>query len=167
MLAVLADLARAFPRVWRALVPSLAAGCLSTSQLQILSDLLSWNHVLIAQGGSTVVRLIRGLAEGGYLGSLFYPLLPNVLLKKLDQLQLGPSVAPYIGTKIPPDSPCDGANAGQLQAYDDATQWCALVSSMQTTNYFPFPTCQPGRQRSIQLHSGPRNVKTKLRHFHY
>ena len=83
--ALLGDFQKAFPFTWREDILLLAANCpnLTGGQLHLLGDMLSLDVVLVRLGGESPVIVKQGLPEGGCLGPLLYPLLPDSLIRVL------------------------------------------------------------------------------------
>ena len=79
--------------------------------------MLSSNAIHIVQSGVQLMRMFRGLAEGGYLGTLLYPLLPDGLAKQLAQQNQGPAMIPAFTT----DNPVMTADV--MKAADAAGVW--------------------------------------------
>ena len=144
LLAVLADLKRAFPRTWRQLVICYAKDCLDPAHILILADLLSYNDVLVTQGSVSVARLVRGLAEGGNLGSLLYPLLPNELANVLDRLELGAAVAPESRRQYIVLYPCASADNVLLDAIDQQS-WKVPLLLHADDQLFPVSNLTAGQ----------------------
>ena len=67
---------------------------LTAEQFLALDDMLSQNTVFITESGVSELQMLRGLAEGGYLGALLYRMLPDSLVRKLDSLRRGPALLP-------------------------------------------------------------------------
>ena len=82
---LMGDFEKAFPSCWRNDILHLAAECplLSGGALHLLGDILDSDSVSVGFGGFSVVPVLEGLPEGGCLGPLLYPLIPNSLTRVL------------------------------------------------------------------------------------
>ena len=123
LVVVLADLVKAFPRTWRDYVLVSAMASLTAEQFLCLDDMLSQNSVFITESGVSELQMLRGLAEGGYLGALLYPLLPDSLVRKLESLQRGPAMLPKLACSDPMHSAMSNESATLMYNYDRAADW--------------------------------------------
>ena len=96
---VLGDFRKAYPSVWRADLllqvqnnSGLRAGCMT-----LLDDILSRDDVVLPlSGGRSWVRVVEGLPEGGSIGPLTYPSLPDSLTRLLQQHMCGFASTMYV-----------------------------------------------------------------------
>ena len=94
MVALMGDLVGAFPKTWRELVVVLAKleAQVSGPRLVLLAAFLRNTAVEVSYSGCPVVETESGLPEGGMLGPLCYPLLPQLLDKSLAAAEAGVAV---------------------------------------------------------------------------
>lgn len=70
-----------------------------------------------------MITLLRGLSEGGYLGSLLYPLVPDDLARQLASLQPGPPMQLPATPALAGRDPTGCSVVTQLHALDAAAAW--------------------------------------------
>ena len=89
--ALLGDFKGAFPHVWRAdLLALLASGPkLHGGAMALLVSIFQQDLVVVRQSGDTEVVVHNGIPEGGTMGTLTYTVLPDSLIKELQQGQHG------------------------------------------------------------------------------
>ena len=94
-----ADQVKAFPRTWRAdILEEAATGPrIRDGALALLGSILDHDSVCIWLSGDSVVTVTQGIPEGGCIGPMAYPLIPDSLLRLLQQEKVGIGV----GAKIP------------------------------------------------------------------
>ena len=117
LVLILADLVKAFPRTWR------HYALLSAEQFLMLEDMLEQNSVFVTESGLSELSKLRGLSEGGYLGTLLYPFLPDGLARSLEDRGSGPGMLPDCGNSIAMLDPCSEQCGRQMRAADEAADW--------------------------------------------
>ena len=71
----------------------------------------------IGMSGFSLISLVRGLAEGGYLGALLYPLIPDKLARTLEASGTGAAV------NFPGDAQPVPRTTAQLTQADESATW--------------------------------------------
>ena len=96
--ALMGDFQKAFPSCWRDDIIQLAAQCplLAGGTLHLLGDILDSDLVSVGLGGLSVFSIVEGLPEGGCLGPILYPLIPDSLSRKLLQESCGVAIFPTL-----------------------------------------------------------------------
>ena len=96
--ALMGDFQKAFPSCWRDDIIQLAAQCplLAGGTLHLLGDILDSDLVSVGLGGFSVFSIVESLPEGGCLGPILYPLIPDSLSRKLLQESCGVAIFPTL-----------------------------------------------------------------------
>ena len=85
LIAVPADLVRAFPRSWREALIAMTSSVaeINAGALAALGSMLAWDEWLVPLSGTSWLQVLQGIPEGGVLGPLLFDLLPNSLVDML------------------------------------------------------------------------------------
>ena len=94
--ALMGDFQKAFPSCWRDDIIHLAAKCplVSGGVLHLLGDALASDLVSVFFGGFSVLPVLEGLPEGGCLGPILYPLIPDSLSQIMAREKCGVAIRP-------------------------------------------------------------------------
>ena len=96
---VMGDFKKAFPRVWRELLLDLLGSGprLHNGIFELLASILASDSVHVWQSGISVVKVLQGIPEGGSIGPSCYNILPDSLVRLLEEANLGLG----LGTPMP------------------------------------------------------------------
>jgi len=96
---VLGDFRKAFPSTWRSdiLMQAAERPALRGGYLALLDEMLAKDIVTVTlSNGRTTIVILDGLPEGGLLGPLLYPLLPDSLTRFLISHRCGCATDPWL-----------------------------------------------------------------------
>ena len=141
MVTLMGDLVGAFPKSWRELLIVLAALAAHVvgSQLVLLKEFLRNTSLEVTCGGESIVDIHSGIPEGGMLGPLLYPLLPNMLDKMLHAAGAGIGIgtpAASLAELVRHDA-LDPASAAVFAKADAASQQRGHILLVADDQIFP------------------------------
>ena len=129
---VLGDFQQSFPRVWRELLLNLlhSGPHIRDGMLSLLGSILHSDQVHIWLSGRSEVMVKQGVPEGGNVGPLCYNLLPDTLVRRLEDKRLGFGIIDQM-----PSAWCDHSWAGD--GYPDVNLVACLAGRISGSGSLP------------------------------